>query len=192
MLNVTSTPALPIPVPVPITTTTSVADAMLHEEAAAPDDGVEPTFAVHVCDVMKLLPITVIELLTYPETGDSDPYVAPPTTVSSAPEVSAVAPDPPPLNTTRTIAAPALVPLPTTTRNWLLITTVHDDADVDPTVAEHPCPSCVIRNLAPVNVIVLSSYAAVGAMLLTIGLSLTTSALLVVLAITDAGFDIAI
>jgi len=39
-----------------------VADKMLHEEAAAPDDGVEPTFAVHVWDVMKLLPITVIAL----------------------------------------------------------------------------------------------------------------------------------
>jgi hypothetical protein len=48
LLNVTSTPALPITVPAPITTTTSVADEMLHEEAAAPDDGVEPTLAVHV------------------------------------------------------------------------------------------------------------------------------------------------
>ena len=141
---------------------------------------------------MKLLPTTVIVLPKYPEAGSSDPYVAPPTTVRGAPDVSAVAPDPPPLNTTRTIAAPALVPLPTTTRNWLLDTTVHDDADVDPTVAEHTCPSCVIRNLAPVNVIVLSSYAAVGATLLKLGLSLTTSALLVVLTITDAGFDIAI
>ena len=140
LLNVTSTPALPTAVPVPITTTTSVADEMLHEEAAAPEDGVGPTFTVHVCKVMKLLPITVIVLPKYPETGDSDPYVAPPTTISSAPEVSAVAPDPPPLNTTRTIAAPALVPLPTTICTWLLDTAVHDDAAVSPTVAEHACP----------------------------------------------------
>ena len=48
LLNVTSTPALPIAVPAPITTTTSVADEMLHVEAAVPDDGVDPTFALHV------------------------------------------------------------------------------------------------------------------------------------------------
>ena len=135
LLNVTSTPALPIPVPAPITITTLVADEMLQEDAAAPDDGVEPTFALHVCDGMKLLPITVIVLPKYPATGSSDPNVAPPTTVSSAPEVSAVAPDPPPLNTTLTIAAPALDPLPTTTRISLLDKTVHDDAGVEPTVA---------------------------------------------------------
>jgi hypothetical protein len=103
LLNVTSTPALPIAVPAPITTTTSVADEMLHVEAAVPDDGVDPTFALHVMDVMKLLPITVIVLPEYPETGDNDPYVAAPTTVSSALEVSAVAPEPPPLNTTLTM-----------------------------------------------------------------------------------------
>jgi hypothetical protein len=48
LLNVTSTPTLPISVPFPITTTIALADEMLHEEAAAPDEGVEPTFAVHV------------------------------------------------------------------------------------------------------------------------------------------------
>ena len=48
LLNVTSTPTLPISVPVPITTTIALADEMLHEEAAAPDEGVEPTFAAHV------------------------------------------------------------------------------------------------------------------------------------------------
>ena len=89
---------------------------------------------------MKLLPTTVIVLPKYPEAGSSDPYVAPPTTVSGAPDVSAVAPDPPPLNTTLTIAAPALDPLPTTTRTWLLDNTAHDAAGVDPTVAEHACP----------------------------------------------------
>jgi hypothetical protein len=140
LLNVTSTPALPIAVPAPITTTTSVADEMLHVEAAVPDDGVDPTFALHVMDVMKLLPITVIVLPEYPETGDNDPYVAAPTTVSSALEVSAVAPEPPPLNTTLTFAAPALVPLPTTTCAWLLDKTVHDNAGVELTVAEQACP----------------------------------------------------
>ena len=48
LLNLTSTPALPIAVPDPITTTTRVADEMLHADAAAPDDGVGPTFALHV------------------------------------------------------------------------------------------------------------------------------------------------
>jgi hypothetical protein len=140
---------------------------------------------------MKLLPITVTVLPKYAKAGDTDPYVAPPTTVSSALEVSAVAPDPPPLNTTLTIPAPALVPLPTTTRTWLLDTTVHDHAGVEATLAAHACPSLVIRKLAPVNVIVLRPYAAAGAMLLTVGLPLTTSEVFVVLKITDAGFDIA-
>ena len=89
---------------------------------------------------MKLLPITVIVLPEYPETGNNDPYVAAPTTVSSALEVSAVAPEPPPLNTTLTFAAPALVPLPTTTCAWLLDKTVHDNAGVELTVAEQACP----------------------------------------------------
>ena len=48
LLNVTSTPALPIAVPDPITMTTSVADETLHADAAAPDDGVDPTLALHV------------------------------------------------------------------------------------------------------------------------------------------------
>jgi hypothetical protein len=137
LLNATSTPALPIPVPAPITTTTRLDDEMLHEDAAAPNDGVEPTFAVHVCSGMKLLPITVIVLPKYPETGSSDPNVAPPTTLSNVTEVSVVAPDPPPLNTTLTLAAPALDPLPITTCTWLLDKTVQDDAGVEPTVAEH-------------------------------------------------------
>ena len=138
-----------------------------------------------------MLPITVTVLPKYPKTGDTDPYVAPPTTVSSALEVSAVAPDPPPLNTTLTIPAPALVPLPTTTCAWLLDKTVHDHAGVEATVAAHACPSLGIRKPAPVNVIVLRPYAAVGTMPLTVGLPLTTSALFVVLKATDAGFDIA-
>ena len=138
-----------------------------------------------------MLPITVTVLPTIPETGDTDPYVAPPTTVSSALEVSAVAPDPPPLNTTLTIPAPALVPLPKTTCAWLLDTTVHDHAGVEATVAAHACPSLGIKKPAPVNVIVLRPYAAAGAMLLTVGLPLTTSEVFVVLKITDAGFDIA-
>ena len=102
-----------------------------------------------------MLPITVIVLPKYPETGDSDPYVAPPTTVSGAPLVEAVAPDPPPLNTTITSAAPAAVPLPTTTSIWLLDTTVQDDAAVEPTVTEQFCPWPVVRKFTPVNVIVL-------------------------------------
>ena len=89
---------------------------------------------------MKLLPTTVIVLPKYPEVGSSDPYVAPPTTVSGAPDVSAVAPDPPPLNTTLTNAAPALDPPPTTTSSSLLDNTLHDDAGVEPTVARHTCP----------------------------------------------------
>ena len=104
---------------------------------------------------MKLLPITVMVLPKYPETGDSDPYVAPPTTVSGVPDVEAAAPDPPPLNTTLTPAAPAAVPLPTTTCIWLLDTTLQDDAAVEPTVTEQLCPWPVVRKFTPVNVIVL-------------------------------------
>ncbi len=59
---------------------------------------------------MKLLPITVTVLPKYAKAGHTDPYVAPLTTVSSALEVSAVAPDPPPLNTTLTITEPIGVP----------------------------------------------------------------------------------
>jgi hypothetical protein len=102
-----------------------------------------------------LLPIIVITLPKYPETGDSDPYVAPPTTVSGVPDVEAVAPDPPPLNTTLTPAAPTPVPLPTTTSIWLLDTTLQDDAAVEPTVTEQFCPCPVVRKFTPVNVIVL-------------------------------------
>ena len=102
-----------------------------------------------------MLPIIVIVLPKYPETGNSDPYVAPPTTVSGVPDVEAVAPDPPPLKTTLTPTAPALVPPPTTTCIWLLDKTVQDSAAVEPTVTEQPCPWPVVRKFAPVNVIVL-------------------------------------
>ena len=120
---------------------------------------------------MKLLPTTVIVLPKYPEAGSSDPYVAPPTTVRGAPDVSAVAPVPPPLNTTLTNAAPALDPFPTTTFNTLLDSTLHDDAGVNPTVAWHTCPSLVVRKFAPVTVIVLRPYATVGVTPLTVGLA---------------------
>ena len=139
---------------------------------------------------MKLLPIIVIVLPKYPETGNSDPYVAPPTTVSGVPDVEAVAPDPPPLNTTLTPAAPTPVPLPTTTCIWLLDTTLQDDAGVEPTVTEQLCPCPVVRKFTPVNVIVLRLYAADGATPLTNGLSLTLSELPEVSANTDTGFDI--
>ena len=41
---------------------------------------------------------------------------------------------------TLTFAAPALVPLPTTTCAWLLDKTVHDNAGVELTVTEQACP----------------------------------------------------
>ena len=83
---------------------------------------------------MKLLQITVIVLPKYPETGDSDPYVAPPTTVSGVPDVEAVAPNPPPLKIRVAVAAPITVPAPMTILTSLIETRVQDAA-VEFTVA---------------------------------------------------------
>ena len=48
LLMVTSTPALPSEVPDPITTAMKELDDTVHDKAAAPEEGIEPTFAVHV------------------------------------------------------------------------------------------------------------------------------------------------
>ena len=45
-LTVTSIPTLPIKVPHPITTTIWLLDAIVHDSAAKPDDGVGPILAV--------------------------------------------------------------------------------------------------------------------------------------------------
>ena len=48
LLIVTSMPALPSEVPDPITTTMKELDDTVHDEAATPEEGIEPTLAVHV------------------------------------------------------------------------------------------------------------------------------------------------
>jgi len=48
LLMVTSTPTLPSEVPDPITTAMKELDNTVHDKAATPEEGIEPTFAVHV------------------------------------------------------------------------------------------------------------------------------------------------
>ena len=62
LLIATSIPALPIPVDAPITITTCVAEETLQDVAFEPDEGLLPIFAVHVCDVTKSAPVTVMVL----------------------------------------------------------------------------------------------------------------------------------
>jgi hypothetical protein len=67
-VNVTSTDDATAAVLPPITTTTVFAVAYVHV-AGVPVPGVSPTFAVHSNPAMKLAPVTVIVLLTYPAAG---------------------------------------------------------------------------------------------------------------------------
>ena len=62
LLIATSIPALPIPVDAPITITTCVAEETLQDVAFEPDEALLPIFAVHVCDVTKSVPVTVMVL----------------------------------------------------------------------------------------------------------------------------------
>ena len=62
LLIVTSIPALPVTVDAPITTTTCVAEEILQDATLAPEEGTLPIFAVHDCDVTKLVPVTVMVL----------------------------------------------------------------------------------------------------------------------------------
>jgi hypothetical protein len=48
LFMVTSTPTLPSEVPDPITTAMKELDNTVHDKAATPEEGIEPTFAVHV------------------------------------------------------------------------------------------------------------------------------------------------
>jgi hypothetical protein len=48
LLMVTSTPTLPSEVPDPITTAMKELDNTVHDKAATPEEGIDPTFAVHV------------------------------------------------------------------------------------------------------------------------------------------------
>ena len=48
LLIVTSIPATPREVPDPITTAINELDITVHDADAAPEDGMEPTFALHV------------------------------------------------------------------------------------------------------------------------------------------------
>ena len=63
-VNVTCTDDAATGVLTPITTTTVVALAYAHDVASAPLLGVAPTFAVHTNPAMKLVPVTVMVLVT--------------------------------------------------------------------------------------------------------------------------------
>ena len=82
LLIVTSILDAPVPVPEATTSTICVEEAMLHDVASVPDEGVLPIFALHVCVVpeMKFVPVTVIVLPTYAVVGKIELAVGLPTT----------------------------------------------------------------------------------------------------------------
>ena len=99
---------------------------------------------------MKLLPIMVIALPKYPETGDSDPYVAPAAIVSGVPSVVAVAPEPPPLKMRVAVLAPITVPAPMTILTSLIEKRVQEAA-VEFTVAVQLFSGVGSKKLDPNN-----------------------------------------
>ena len=113
----------------------------LHDDAFVPDAGALPIFAVQVCDVIKLVPCSVMVLPTYPAPGATELHVGAATTVTALVLVvtTTVAGL---LITSWTPALPTLVDAPITTTIFVLDAIVHDDArapdaGVGPTRALH-------------------------------------------------------
>ena len=115
----------------------------------------------------KLAPVTVMVLPTYADAGAMEVAVGSALTVSVVPAtVATLAPF---VNVTSTDDAAAAVPAPITTVAEVALTYVHvaavPELGVAPTFAVH----AALTKLAPVTVMVLPTYAEVGAMEVAVG-----------------------
>ncbi len=139
------------------------------------------TFALHAA-LMKFVPVTVMVLPAYADAGVMEPAVGLPTTVSVDPATEAVFSFPIVVNVTCTDdAVPGRaaegVPDPITTTTVVALAYVHEVAGVPepafaPTFAVH---AALVRQSAPVTVIVLPAYAAVGEIDVTVGSGMMVS-----------------
>ena len=109
------TPALPTLVVPPMMTTASVSETKLHEKALEPDDGLLPNLAEHVCDMRKLVPVSVIVLPMYPATGVTESLTVGTATTVNALLLVVITTVSGLLIVSWTPALPKLVPVPTTT-----------------------------------------------------------------------------
>jgi hypothetical protein len=158
----------------PITTTTSVPLEHEHDAAAVLFVGtLLPTRAVHAKPEMKLVPVTVMVLLTYAEVGAMETAVGFALTFRDVPATVAILL--PFVNVTSTDDAPTGVVAPITTVTELALTYVHAAAvpklGVAPTFAVH----ALLMKFPPITVMVLPTYAEAGAMEVAAGSSLTVS-----------------
>lgn len=103
----------------------------------------------------------MIVLPKYPETGVSDPYVAPAAIVSDVPSEVAVAPEPPPLKIRVAVVAPITVPAPMTILTSLIETRVQEAA-VEFTVAVQLFSGAGSKKFDPNNETADPIYAVVG------------------------------
>ena len=168
-VNVTSTDDAAAGVFAPITTTTVVALAYAHDVTAT-----VLTMAVHANPEMKLVPVTVMVLLMYADTGAMEVAIGAATMVSVDPATVAEAPEF--VNVTSTDEAPAVVPAPITTTTVVALVYMH--------VAEMPAlggaPTLAVQALmkfVPVTVMVLPTYAEEGAMEFAEGLKIPPDAI---------------
>ena len=108
----------------------------------------------------KLVPVTVMVLLTYPASGVALVMLGGERTLK--PALMAWAPAPPPLNVTFTSEDAAGLDAPNTTTTLVADDIEHEAAAVPPTSAEQVPPCAGVMKLAPPTVIRLDWYPASG------------------------------